>query len=201
MAPLTTAAYLAQLQALLPPGAAWSRAPEATLTKLLAAIADSLARVDARAAALLDEIDPRTTRELLPDWERVTGLPDPCSAGVVTTLQERRAAVVAKLTATGGASAAYFRGLAEAMGYTVEIDRFRPFVTGISRCGDRLNGGASVRHTWRVRVIGPRYTPFRCGVSQCGDSLGKITRAGDLECKLQRLKPAHTTLVVSYSGA
>ena len=201
MGAMNAQAYLSQLQALLPSGLAWPRRPGAILTKLLAAFADGFARVDARAWALLDESDPRTTFELLDGWERVCSLPDACSAGLATTLQERRANVVAKLTATGGASKAYFIALAESMGYTIEIDEFRPFVTGLSRCGDRLLGGHAVRYQWRVRVTGPRYTAFRTGVSQCGDLLGKISRASDLECKFKKLKPAQTRLIVSYEGA
>lgn len=198
---MTVAAYQAQLQALLPPGLAWPRARGSTLTALLEALAAEFARADARTWKLIDESDPRSALELLTDWERVCGLPNACSAELATTLQERRAAVVARLTAIGGASPAYFIALASATGYAIEIDEFRPFVAGLSRCGDRLNGGHAVRHQWRVRVSGPRYTPFRTGASQCGDLLGKIARAEDLECKLRRLKPAHTNLIVSYLGA
>jgi uncharacterized protein YmfQ (DUF2313 family) len=198
---LTAAAYRAQLQALLPPGDAWPRAVDATLTKLLDALSEELARIDARALQAIDESDGRMALELLSDWERICGLPDTCSTGLATTLQERHSAVVAKLTAVGGATPAYFNALATAMGYTIEIDEFRPFVAGVNRCGDLLNGGHAVRHQWRVRVTGARYTPFRAGASQCGDLLGKISRAADLECKFKRLKPAHTHLVVSYEGA
>ncbi|TAN58156.1 MAG: AAA family ATPase [Rhodospirillales bacterium] len=37
--------------------------------------------------------------------------------------------------------------------------------------------------------------------SQAGDQLVKITRAEDLHCVMQRLKPAHTTLILAYEGA
>lgn len=198
---MTADDYLSQLQALLPSGPAWPREPDATLTRLLNAWADELARVDGRAAQLIDEADPRTTLELLPDWERVAGLPDSCSAGIATTLSERRAALVDRLTASGGASKAYFLIIAERLGYQVAIERFSPFICGISRCGDPLNGAPSVRHYWRVRVIGPRLTLFRAGASQIGARLGKLTRATDLECLLARLAPAHTTVIVAYEGA
>lgn len=198
---LTASDYLGQLQALLPHGPAWTADNEAAVTKQLGAIAAEFARVDARARRLVDEADPRSTFELLPDWERVCGLPDSCSAELAATLQERRAEVVSRLTAQGGASLAYFIGLAAAMGYAIEIDEFRPFVAGWSRCGARLNGDHAVRYQWRVRVSGPRYTPFRTGASQAGDRLGKIVQAEDLECKLKRLKPAHTNLIFAYEGA
>lgn len=196
-----TFSNLQHLQALLPSGLPWPRSSQAALTQLLAALAEELDRVDARGADLIDEIDPRSTLELLADWERVCGLPDACSAELATTLQERRAALVEKLTSVGGSSKAYFMALAEAMGYTVEIDTFRPFIAGVGRCGDALGGSHAVRHQWRVRVTGARYTAFRAGASQCGDLLGKIVRADDLECKFKRLKPAHTHLIVSYEGA
>lgn len=198
---LTAAAYRSQLQALLPPGDAWPRAVDATLTKLLDAIAEELARIDSRALNAVDESDGRMALELLADWERVCGLPDSCSASMAITLQDRRGAVIAKLTALGGASRAYFIALAASMGYTIEIDEFRPFIAGLNRCGDILSGGHSVRYQWRVRVPNARYTSFRSGSSQCGDLLGKIARAEDLECKLNRLKPAHTHLIFDYEGA
>lgn len=189
------------LQALLPSGLPWPRSSSAALTKLLAALGAEMDRVDARGMDLIGEIDPRSTLELLADWERVCGLPDACSAEMATTLQERRAGLVEKLTSVGGSSKAYFIALADAMGYAIEIDEFRPFVAGVGRCGDALGGGHAVRHQWRVRVTGARYTAFRAGASQCGDLLGKIVRAEDLECKFKRLKPAHTHLIVSYEGA
>jgi len=198
---ITATAYRSQLQALLPPGDAWPRRAEAVLTKLLAALAEELARVDARSDQLLGEALPESVLELLSDWERVVGLPDACSAELATTVAERRQDVVSILTQQGGSSRAWFIAFAARLGYEVEIDEFRPFVTGISRCGDQLLGGHAVRYSWRVRVIGARYIPFRTGSSQCGDSLGKISRAEDLECRLKRLKQAHTNLIVSYEGA
>ena len=47
-------------------------------------------------ANLLDEIRPSTTFELLPDWERVVGLPDICSV-LGSTVTVRRASLLEKL--------------------------------------------------------------------------------------------------------
>lgn len=193
--------YIHQLLALLPVGPAWPRDPGTVRHGQVGSVADTLARAHKRAEDVLREARPRSALEMLADWERVAGLPDPCSAGIVTTLQERRDAVVARLTATGGQSRAYFAQIIDALGYTAEISEHRPFICGRSRVGDVLGGPHSVRHTWRVKVNGPRVTLFRAGASQVGDKLGKITRAEDLECILHRLKPAHTNLIVSYEGA
>ncbi|TVO57516.1 YmfQ family protein [Denitromonas halophila] len=188
------------LRRLLPPGAIDPNA------ELLGAEADAEgARLDAAqlaASALHDEADPRNTLALITDWERVAGLPDKCSAALATTLQERRAALVARIAGGGGASRAYFMGVAERLGYSVEIEEYRPFICGISQCGVQALNPAQMRFVWRVRLAGPRVTYFRCGESQVGtDPLLKITRAEDLECTFQRLKPAHTRLFVSYEGA
>lgn len=187
--------YTQHLLALRPTGPAWPEQDQA-----LSGLAPELARVHNRALDLIEEGDPRTAREALARWEGVTGLPDPCSAGIATTLQERRAAVVARLNATGGQSASYYESLATSLGYSVRITEYRPFVAGWSRCGDRLSGPHPVRFYWRVEILGARVTLFRAGSSQAGDRLGKITRAEDLECLLRRLRPAHTTLVTSYQG-
>ena len=112
---LTADAYLGQVQALLPPGLAWTREQDAVLTLLLQGLAEELARVDGRADDLVDEADPRTALELLQEWEAVCGYPDECLESGATP-QERRAAVVARLTARGGQSRAYFIALAAVPG-------------------------------------------------------------------------------------
>ena len=192
----TAADYSRMLHDLRPPGPAWPSQDD-----LLDAMGVEMARAHNRALDLVEEADPRTASETLSAWETQAGLPDACSVGIATTLQERRAAVAARLTATGGQSVAYFAGMIAALGYQAVVDEYRPFICGTSRCGDRLNGAPSVRHTWRVRITEPRVTLFRAGASQAGDLLGKITRAEDLECILARRKPAHTTCIVSYEGA
>lgn len=187
------------LALLLPPGAYDPNG--SMLAPELAAEGAALDAALDSAEQVLAEVDPRTAHYTLADWERVYGLPDPCVADQAFTLQERRAAVVSKMIAVGGATPAYFEALAAAMGYQVVVEEFRPFICGKSRCGDALNGGAVVRYIWRVKVLSARITYFRAGASRCGDSLGKISRADDLECRLARIKPAHTHLIVAYEGA
>ena len=65
--------------------------------------------VDGRAADLLEiESDPRTTVELLPDWERAWGLPDPCFPNA-TSIAERQNMLVLVMTLLGGQSRAFYR--------------------------------------------------------------------------------------------
>jgi len=158
-------------------------------------------KVDARAADLLFiETDPRFTHELLVDWERAYGLPDPC-VPVVQTLTERRQALVAKITTEGGQSRPFFIGVAAILGYSITITEYVPFQFGLSSFGGprgRLNP-PGMRYVWRVRVGGGRSTRFQFGASSFGrDSLLEIRRAEDLECIFRRWKPAHTLMFFDY---
>lgn len=194
---LTDTDYLRQLQALLPPGPAWSRDDAAPLTHLLAALALELERVDGRAADLVEEADPRTTAELLADWERVAGLPDPCVAalGINQTTAQRRAALVAKLTTIGGQSAAYYIALAASLGYTITVTEFSPFQAG-SDAGDALTNDGW-RFVWQVNAPEASIVEFAAGRSSAGEPL-RAWGNELLECVINRLKPAHTYVLFAY---
>ncbi len=188
--------YRDQLQALLPPGRAWPRAPESTLGRLLLAFAEALARLDARVDALLDEADPRTTLELLPDWERVAGLPDAC-AGPPETLQGRRAALVARLTAQGGQTPAFYVALAAALGFEVTITEFRPFRAGQSSAGEPVLD-EDWAYAWQVNAPATTVTEFRAGLSGAGEPL-RVWGNQPLECAIARAAPVHTTVIFAYA--
>jgi len=70
--------YRAQLNALLPLGPAWDPDLVPEIGQVLTGLSQELARVDARAFDLLNEMDLGGVTELVPDWERVMNLPDPC---------------------------------------------------------------------------------------------------------------------------
>ena len=189
--------YLRQLQALLPSGPAWPTDDDATLTRLLGALATELARVDGRAQQLVEEADPRTVAELFADWERVAGLPDPCvlAFGETQSSVQRRTALVARLTMQGGQSPAYFIAIAASLGYTVTITEFRPFRAGQSRAGDTV--ATNWQFAWQVNAPLNTVTPFRAGNAVAGDPINSWGNKA-LECVLSRFKPAHTTVVFAY---
>lgn len=85
-------AYARMMMALFPPGKIW-RWVASLLTTFIRGCADELARLDARTIDLLNEADPRTTDELLPEAERELALP---SDG---TNAERQARIVGRLVA------------------------------------------------------------------------------------------------------
>jgi uncharacterized protein YmfQ (DUF2313 family) len=193
--------------------------------------------VDGRAADLLEiESDPRSTVELLPDWERNWGLPDPCIQSP-QTVSQRQFALVQRMTIQGGQSRQFFIDIAKQIGYDITITEYRPFQVGLDRCGDNRiigdgtdpmydewggivlnpngthvqNGETSEwpnyglgppenRYYWSVHVHKASLQWFRCASGQCGvDPHLRIGIADDLECLLQRWKPAHTQIVFDYS--
>lgn len=191
------AQYRDQVRALLPPGQAISRDAGTTIDDLLLALADEWARLDARGIALTVDVNPATTIEMLPDWERVAGLPDTCGGAQTETLQGRRADIVGRLAATGGQSRAYFIAVAAAIGYSITITEFRPFRVGLSGAGDGLSNGDWV-FTWRVNAPNTIITSFRVGRSAVGEPLS-VWGNERLECSIDEIKPAHTILQFAYS--
>jgi len=208
--------YAQGLSDLHPVGAAWPRAEppapdddtprgdDEALSDLDRGLAKVWGdKVDARAADLLFiETDPRYASDLLPDWETAFGLPDPCVQRP-QTLEERRLALVTKLTTEGGQSRPFFIAMAAALGYAITIREYSPFMAGLSRAGSSnwSVGSPGIRFYWVVTVTGARLSWFRGGQGHAGiDPLCRISRAEDLECRLRRFKPGHTELIFNYTG-
>ena len=207
--------YATAFISLLPYGQAWPREPESVLVRACTGLAYYWGFVDGRAADLLEtESDPRATTEILPEWERAWGLPDPCLVDPPTGYAERRKALVAKMTLLGAQSRAFFESVAEQLGYTIHIGEFSPFMAGISRCGDTrgvfnpddpehyrwMLGPPEMRFYWTIHVNARHFIYFRCNSSQTGiDRLLRIEVASDIECFFDRWKPAHTQIVYDFS--
>ncbi len=141
--------HVEYLKLLLPAGAYDKAAPQ--LTVELAAEGKQLDAFQSSVASLLLEIDPRTAVQLLPDWERVYGLPDE-GLFSATTIAERQARLTTKVMQTGGLSKHYFQTLLEQAGYTVLIDEPRGFFAGVNTAGERIYDPAKVIWYWRVRL-------------------------------------------------
>lgn len=189
--------YQELLLGLLPSGSIWPRDPDTTLGQLMGALAEELARTDSRLWDLIDEADPRTTFELLSEWETLCGLPEECDYSG-TTLIERRAAVHQKLTALGGQSPAYFISIAERLGYEVEITEHRPALAGVCTAGQPCNG-EEWAHAWQVGAPETTVFPAKAGGCQAGD---RVRTWGNekLECAISAKKPAHTVVLFAYGA-
>jgi uncharacterized protein YmfQ (DUF2313 family) len=186
--------YAAQFEAHLPSGAAWPRVAESVSAQWAKGLTQEFGRVGDRAAQLLLEMDPRTTTELLPDWERVTGLPAPGPEGLPVTIEGRRAAVVARLLARGGdgPSVPFLTDVIASLGYAREDISIRRFHRQAFTCESPCSGSANedelgwpyvweiiVRHgtfdTWLAHQLTERYAlahlsvgcAFRVQAPQC----------------------------------
>lgn len=197
---LTIANWLASLQSLLPPGRALTRQPEAKLTSLLEAIAAMFVSAQERLESLQREsADPRLAISMLPDWERLLGLPDDCMAGLDLSVPERQRLAFARLTEQGGQSKAYFIALADAYGEPgCTIDDGFSQMTCNDDCNDALYSLADV-FTWRVNIPRPidQVEAMTCN-DDCNDALASFT-ISLAECPITERKPAHTQVVFAYA--
>jgi uncharacterized protein YmfQ (DUF2313 family) len=189
--------YLIQFQRLLPRGRVWHRGLGTLQAQDLLTLMPTPVRLDQRAQQLLIDAFPCSTLELLPEWEASLGLPDPCT-GPLNSIEARQLAVCAKFAARGGASMAYFIGLAAAMGVTITITQFSSFYAGRNRVGARLfNTGWA--YVWQVTLSGEVVNYFRTGTSRVGERLVTLSDiASILQCVFNAYKPAHTTIIFSY---
>lgn len=190
--------YSELLKKLLPPGSAFPREVGTNLEKILLGCAAELSRVEARADVLAIEVNPSLTSELLSDWERAAGLPDKCAGTLETTTQGRRNALLSKLTSTGGQSIDYFISVAKSLGYEITITEFRPFRAGLSSAGDPLTNGDWI-YTWRINAPETTIIEFKAGLSAAGEAL-RTWGNDTLECKINQLKPAHTSTLFGYGA-
>lgn len=106
----------------LPTGVAWLafRTPGKQASKLIAAISGVFQDAWAFLCKMTRELDPRTTEELIDNWERAVSMPDACwpKAG---TLQERRDQVMFRLAMRRWTTAQDWHDLAEIFGLTIAI--------------------------------------------------------------------------------
>jgi uncharacterized protein YmfQ (DUF2313 family) len=192
----TATDYKEQLKKLSPEGKAWPIEDDSNWVRLLDAIAQECARIDAMGVLLIDESFPDTTTLLLENWERVLGLPDECSElGESTAI--RRLNVLSKIASRGGQTPQYYINIAAGLGYTITITEFNQFRVGISSVGDPLYG-EEWEHAWQVNAPLNSIIEFKVGQSAVGDALREWGN-DRLECVMNKLKPAHTVVIFSYT--
>ena len=192
---LSAGDYYNELAALLPSGPAWLVDEPSTLTLFLDAWSQEFARAQARAEALGEEADPRTTYELLSDYETLFGLPTACMSGVTQSVQQRRQALHAQMISGGGQSIAYYVSLALAAGFVIAITEFRPWSVGMTI--DLPIYGEDWAYAWQVNATLNTicYFTMSSAVNEALASWGNNL----LECLINRFKPAHTVVIFAYS--
>ena len=120
-------------------------------------------------------------------------------AGVLPALGRihplRRAALVGRLTTMGGQSSAYYVGLAEALGYAITISEFNEH--SVNESVEHPIYGAAWNFAWQVNAALNTVTEFTID-GTVDDPLAAWGNAL-LECVINRLKPAQTTVLFSYT--
>lgn len=198
MAALRTAEqYADQLRALLPAGPAWDpeRVPE--VSQVMDRLARELARIDARAFDLLNEMDPNTVSELVPDWEAVMNLPDPC-LGLRPSFEDRRLSVRQRLVEVGGQTPAFYIAIAVSQGYPhATVTEYQAPRMGRSRFGLAHFGTWAVQFMWTLNTGGRKRLGRRFGACHWGERFG-VNPGTAIECLIRRAAPAHTVEHINF---
>lgn len=192
---------LDEMLALLPEGMALPQAPGSRFPALLRSPAAEFARIEMQAEALLAEVDPRGTVALLPEWERMAGMPDPCAPNFaldgtpLATLAQRQQRLAWRITGQMGARPADYIALAASLGIAVTITEYREHDCEQS-CEAPVYDSA-----WRFAwTINAPVTPIVD--STCEDSCELPVRTwgvAALECFIRRTAPPHTIVLFAYS--
>lgn len=196
--------YARLLKDLLPTGWVWESKNRkgSNLSRLLSAMAEEYARIDERTMDLIKESNPATTFELLPDWERVFGLPDECAPEETLTLQQRRQRILQLLTTRGGQNKSFYQTLASQFGFDVdviEVSDQPPFRAGQGRAGDRLTNGIW-RYAFIVQAPADSIVRFRAGISTAGERL-LLVQNSTLQCLIEKYKPAHAVAIFTFPSS
>lgn len=181
--------YSNVLHGLRPPGPAM-----AGTDNVLAGLAVEFSRVHNRLNDLLREGDPRTTYELLPEWERAFGLPDGC-VDISGNLAARINALVVRVRGAGTPTPQYFIDMATAAGYVITITEFEAHT--VDSDVDALLWAEEVAFLWQVNA--PLNSISYFDVDSDADTYLATWGNSILECIITRSKPAHTHVQFSYS--
>lgn len=187
------------LDAHLPTGMAWEafRRPGTTAWRLLWALGQAFEDAWEALCRLATELDPRTTTDMITDWEAAMGLPDPCLPAA-TTLEQRRAWVLWRLEKRRWTTAQDWHDLAALYGLEIiitpgwlvqkpslypscypiyyrnlpKLGRFRVYIDVVGGCG-----GEGYNYDYPATYTGP----------------GDLCLA--FQCMIERIRPANVVVI------
>ena len=185
--------WLHALQQVMPRGKAWPRELNADLTRFLRALARRLSRVESNGDALLTEMRPETTFQLLSDWETYLGLPE-CELDS-DTIEDRRRAAVEKHHRKGGLAPWQIEDVAKALGFTITVRVFLPHHC-MRSCMYPLY---PARYRWLLQI---EVKDMQGGRFTCMDNVMTpliSNRVRNLECVLSKYRLAGSGYEYIYS--
>lgn len=130
-------AFADAARAMAPHGRAWNLRDGSVLMQVLTSLARAALDVEMHLRHFRVETTPDTAFELLAEWERSLGLPDDCR-GPLTSADDRRAAVVARLVGLQGSSEPELLAYLAALGFAVSIRHYKVCRTEFWQIGEPL---------------------------------------------------------------
>lgn len=200
----TQAEIVTQLVALLPSGRAWGQSDGVLPTTSIVyrfwnSVAAVFEHANQRICALREEFFCATATETKDRWLVEYGLPDAC---------DPFPDLCAKVGAIGGQTCAYFVSVAAAVGWTVTCrtdEATCGAFVGQGRAGRAVPGRGPIAGIIELDVdlgasdafTGVVATPPRTGRMRAGMRLSCGPDVSSLRCVLERVIPAHCTLVLN----
>ena len=188
---MTAEDYYQQLKALMPKGVAW-----VDEDPVLRAVAAECAVLHWRTDRLFIESIPTRTEQMLDEWERDWGLPDPCFTD--TGITARCAALVAKVRNNSVPSRLFVLAALKDLGYpNAELEHPQCLRAGF------LAGDMVYSEDWHyVVIVKTNSQQVQIKPMRAGDPAGsRLYTWGDdvLNCYLKKLFQAHLKVLVAYS--
>ncbi len=160
---------------------------------LIEGLGEEYFRTEEGVHTVCEEMDPRITADLLPEWERSVGIPDDCFS-TAGDIERRREAVLLKLGGFRVQTAQDFIDLAARLGQTIEIEPGA--LSGIypmAYSARYLGGPKIARFTMIVHF--PDTTNTKYPQTYPGP-YGAAT--GIVECVITHAVPSTVTVIFSY---
>lgn len=146
---------------------------------------------------VLREQQPDIAQAMFSDWERNYALPDSCVGGAAAPESARRANLLERVAGRGNLSRAYMLSIAERLGYPGCSISEPSLMTCADPCDGALNGPEFVG-VWTLHVpVSTAVVQMTC-TSPCDNAL-RTWGNTQLECVINRRKPAHTLALFAYA--
>ncbi|MCB6182302.1 DUF2313 domain-containing protein [Leeia sp. TBRC 13508] len=148
------------------------------------------------AQSVIDAMSPATCPvSMIPDWESVYGLPDPCTPRGSLSISSRRQRLIAKEKELGGLSKTYFIALAASIGFQISITELGAYTCEMSCESPVADEGWDF--VWQINA--PSVSIQEATVEDGVETPLRYWGNTLLECVLRPLRPAHTILLFAYA--
>lgn len=177
-------------QQLLPSGLAWDKELNSENSKLQLGLGYEFSRIESAGELLLKEVIPSDAILLLKEWEEFAGLPD-CTIDEIATVEMRHQSLSAKIKMTPSLCSTFLEKIAADRGYTIKIIDKYPH-----HCMRDINYPLAPWHNWWIAYVHVfNYASHYMTVLDNVKTYLKMNDYGDLQCLLERYKPAHINLI------